>query len=140
MLKAIRYSLSIVFLLSCFVSTVSAEEETVAAPKAQYHPLKPSFVANFGDTEGKKLKYIKADISVRAFSGEAISAVMDHNAIVRHQIVMTLSAQTEESLASSEGQENLRLALVEKVKAVLKEETGKEHIDDLLFTSFVVQR
>lgn len=127
-------------LLFGLLSFAYAEDEAAASPKAQYHALKPSFVANFGESDEKRLKFIKADVSVRAYNGEAISAVMEHDAIVRHQIVMALSSQTEESLASTEGQENLRLSLLEKVKAVLKEETGKEHIDDLLFTSFVVQR
>tara|TARA_R110001592_G_scaffold177076_2_gene417330 strand:- start:143901 stop:144287 length:387 start_codon:yes stop_codon:yes gene_type:complete len=128
--------------MSCFVSFAHAEEDSENAPQTQthYQELRPSFVANFGDTTGKRLKFIKADITLRASSNEAISAVMDHDALIRHQIVMILSAQTEESLASSKGQETLRLGLLEKVKAVLKEETGKEHIDDLLFTSFVVQR
>lgn len=141
MIKNICLSLTLLCSLVFFMSSVHAEEDGEApAPKAQYHTLKPSFVANFGDTSEKRLKFIKADVSVRAYSGAAISAVMEHDAIVRHQIVMALSAQTEEALASSQGQENLRLALLEKVKAVLKEETGNEQIDDLLFTSFVVQR
>lgn len=122
------------------IGSAQAEEEAVSALKAQYYALKPSFVANFGDTTAKKLMFIKADVSIMAFSGDAVSAVMDHDALIRHQVVINLSKQSAESLASVEGQEALRLGLLEKIKAVLKEETGKEHIEDLLFTSFVVQR
>tara|TARA_R110001592_G_scaffold86031_1_gene254036 strand:+ start:43106 stop:43489 length:384 start_codon:yes stop_codon:yes gene_type:complete len=127
-------------LLALLNAPVNAEEEAEPAPKAQYFSLKPSFVANFGDTSAKRLKFIKVDASVRAFSDDAIAAVFDHNSLVRHQIVMALSAQSEESLATSESQEALRQDILAKVKAALKEETGKEQIDDLLFTSFVVQR
>ncbi len=140
MINILRIPLFYLCLFFCFVSAVQAEEEEAPIAKAQYHDLKPSFVANFGGTTEKRLKFIKADISVRAFSDEAIAAVMSHDALVRHQIVMILSAQTDEALATSTGQESIRQAIVAKVKAVLKEETGKEHIDDLLFTSFVVQR
>tara|TARA_R110002072_G_scaffold45422_6_gene126351 strand:+ start:2071 stop:2439 length:369 start_codon:yes stop_codon:yes gene_type:complete len=122
------------------MASVQAEEEKKNSPKAQYYALKPSFVANFGETTAKRLKFIKADISIMAYSGAAIAAVMEHNSLIRHQVVMSLSEQSEASLATTEGQESLRLGILEKVKAVLKEETGKEHIDDLLFTSFVVQR
>lgn len=139
MIKALKTTLYFLCLLNVFISFAHAEEEEAPA-KAQYFALKPSFVANFGETTAKRLKFIKADISVMAYSNEAISAVMDHNSLIRHQVVMSLSAQSEESLATTDGQEALRTGLLEKVKQVLKEETGKEQIDDLLFTSFVVQR
>jgi flagellar FliL protein len=126
-------------LLAVFSASVYAEEEA-DLPKPQYYTLRPSFVANFGESSTKRLKFIKADVSVRVFSEDAISAIMGHDALVRHQVVMILSAQTEESLATSSGQELLRQDILEKVKAVLKEETGKEQVDELLFTSFVVQR
>ena len=139
MIKALKTSLYFLCLINLFISFAHAEEDE-APVKAQYYALKPSFVANFGDTTAKRLKFIKADISVMAYSNEAISAVMDHNSLIRHQVVMSLSAQSEESLATTEGQEALRVGLLEKVKQVLEEETGKEQIADLLFTCFVVQR
>lgn len=140
MIRLFRISLLFLCLTSILNVPVYAEEDAAPAPKAQYFTLKPSFVANFGDTSAKRLKFIKVDVSIRAYSDAAITATMDHDALVRHQIVMILSAQSEESLATSEGQEVLRQEILAKVKAVLKEETGKEQIDDLLFTSFVVQR
>jgi flagellar FliL protein len=140
MIRLIHASLSFICLLALFSASVHAEEEAGDSPKPQYYTLRPSFVANFGESSTKRLKFIKADVSVRVFSEDAISAIMNHDALVRHQIVMIMSAQTEESLASSSGQEILRQDLLAKVKAVLKEETGKEQVDELLFTSFVVQR
>lgn len=112
------------------------EEEAVA----HYHNLTPPFVANFGSSKSKKLKFLKADVSVRASSADAINVVMKHDALIRHQIVMLLSRQKEEVLSNSAGQEAARLEALSLVKAVLKDETGDSQIDDLFFTSFVVQR
>lgn len=140
MITVFRTSFYYLCLLCCLISFAHAEEELEVAPKVQYHPLTPSFVANFGDATEKRLKFIKADLTVSVFSDEAVSAVREHNALIRHQVVMILSAQTDKGLAVPGGQEILRKAIVVKVKAVLKEETGKEQIDDLLFTNFVVQR
>ena len=120
---------------------VLAEDEAAAPAEAQYYDLKPAFVANFGgSSKAKKLKFLKADVSVRASSGSAINEVMNHDALVRHQIVMLLSRQSEDTLSSSAGQETIRLAALAAVKLALEEETGNAQIDDLLFTSFVVQR
>ena len=63
-----------------------------------------------------------------------------HDALVRHQIVMLLSRQSEKSLSTPEGQEALRVEALSMVQEALKKETGKEQIEDLFFTSFVVQR
>lgn len=129
-------------LLVLLVGRVGAEEEAEAPPPvvAQYHDLSPSFVTNFGASTSKKLKFLKADVSVRASSAAAIDEVMNHDALVRHQIVMLLSRQTEETLSDAAGQESIRLEALAVVKAALKAETGGEQVDDLFFTSFVVQR
>lgn len=129
-------------LLCIFSSAVVAEEEAekVIPPSSQYYELKPSFVANFGDPGIKKLKFVKADISLRVFGNDALQAVKDHNALIRHQVVMILSKQTEETMAVSGGQETLRQQMLEQVNQVLLEETGEKQVDDLLFTSFVIQR
>jgi len=134
----------LILLLSLFLGVcglVWAEEGEEPEPiVSQYHSLKPAFVTNFGASSGKKLKFLKADISVRASSGVAINEVMNHDALVRHQIVMLLSKQTEKVLASSSGQESVRVQALKVVQEALKEETGDAQIDDLLFTSFIVQR
>jgi flagellar FliL protein len=120
--------------------TWAEEEAVVVSSAAQYHNLSPSFVANFGSSNSKKLKFVKADISVRATSADAINEVMNHDALVRHQVVMLLSRQTEETLSNPVGQETVRLEALSAVQAALKIETGSGQIEDLFFTSFVVQR
>ena len=137
---SIKVPALILVALSIFVSAPVAAEEDGEAVSIQYHDLSPDFVANFGSGNVKKLKFLKAGVSVRASSGAAVNEVINHDALVRHQIVMLLSRQTEETLASSAGQEQVRLAALDAVKKALEEETGDEQIDDLLFTSFVVQR
>lgn len=137
-----RYWLSRLLLLSVMtfmsVSTLAEDEEAAPAPKAQYVELKPSFVANFGG--GGKLKYLKADISLRVPSPAAADTIEAHKPLVRHEIVMLFSRQTDQTMTAPGGQEQVRAEALAAVKAVLKEETGDEQVDDLLFTSFVVQR
>jgi flagellar FliL protein len=114
-----------------------AEEEAV--PKVVYWELRPSFVANFG-ADGKKLRFVKVDVSVRLGSEQAIAKMEVHQALVRHQIVMLLSRQTEADLARPEAQELLRQEALALTQKVLEEETGSPLVEDLLFTNFVTQR
>jgi len=126
-----------------FASVAWAEDDDVeekAPAISKYYDLKPSFVTNFGSTKQKKLKFVKADVSIRTSSDSAVTNVMNHDALVRHHIVMLLSRQPETRISSSAGQEEIRVEALNIVKEVLEEETGSVQIDDLMFTSFVVQR
>lgn len=131
-----------VMLLSVHSHANSGKEEESSesgVPQVLYHDLAPAFVTNFVSNEGKKLNFIKVDVSVRAKSPQAIDLVKAHDALVRHQLVMLLSRQNEASVAGP-GQEQIRQEGLKLVQAALEEETGSSQIDDLLFTSFVVQR
>lgn len=139
-LLRLHYWLVVFCLSSSIVMAEEEDAEKVIPPSSQYYELKPSFVANFGDPGITKLKFVKADISLRVFGNDALQAVKDHDALIRHQVVMILSKQTEETMAVSGGQEKLRQQMLEQVNKALQEETGEQLIDDLLFTSFVIQR
>lgn len=114
-------------------------EEEAATPQVEYYDLQPSFVTNYGVSTGK-LKFVKATVSVRATSPTAIAEVMSHEPMLRHEIVMLLSRQTDETMTSTAGQEAIRTEALKIVQDALEAETGSTQIDDLLFTEFVVQR
>lgn len=114
-------------------------EDEAAAPQVQYYDLQPSFVTNYGVSSGK-LKFVKATVSVRATSQAAIAEVMSHEPLLRHEIVMLLSRQTDDTMTSTAGQETIRTEALKLVQDALESETGNTQIDDLLFTEFVVQR
>ena len=124
-------------ILSLFSGQSFAEDEEKV--NVQYVDLKPSFVANFGGP-APKLKFVKADISVRTNTLAAADLVEQHMPLIRNEIVLLLSAQAEADISTMEGQEKLRLEALEKVKKVMEEETGSPTAEDLLFTNFVLQR
>lgn len=131
---------ALVFSVLAMSSTLSfAEDEEAVEINTQYVDLKPAFVANFG-APSSKLKFVKADISVRTNTLEAARLIDLHMPLIRNEIVLILSAQTEDEISSIEGQEALRLTLLEKIRETLKEETGSPAAEDLLFTNFVLQR
>jgi len=58
--------------------------------------------------------------------------------LIRNNLLLLMSNRNYQSLMSREGKEKLRLEALDEVRAVQKKEGGAD-IDDLLFTSFVVQ-
>ena len=137
--RTITTLLSIIFLVFAAVSSSLASDDDEEKISVQYIDLKPAFVANFGGP-APKLKFIKADISLRVHSPEAAALVEQHMPLIRNEIVLLLSAQDEKEISTMQGQEKARLEALERVKKVLEDETGTTAAEDLLFTNFVLQR
>lgn len=126
-------------LLMGFSGWSMAQEEEVADGSSRYIDLKPAFVVNYGGAG--RLRYLKTEIALRIGGGvDGPNDVRHHMPYLRHALVMTLSQASEEDLSSMEGRELLRQAALEAVREVLMQEEGRQHIDDLLFNSFIVQR
>lgn len=109
-----------------------------AAPSAIYVPLKPAFIVNYGGPG--RLRYIKADISVRLKNEAAANSVRHHMPYIRNNLVMLFSAQTEESVVSQEGKEALRREALQEVRNILLQEDHQEGVMDLYFNVFLTQR
>ncbi len=131
-----RWILLLVLCLPIAVQTVHAQEGG-AAPKVTYVTLFPSLVGNYG--AGTKLQYYKADVALRVANEEAAKRVEHHAPLIRNQLVMLFAQQTDETLASLEGKERLRLEALTQIQQVLAQEEGSALVDDLLFTNLVVQ-
>lgn len=114
------------------------EESEKLAEEVRYVELKPPFVTNYGGPG--KLKYVKAEVSLRVDSQLAFRAVNNHIPFLRHTIIMVLSQQTDESVTTMEGKEQIRLQALSELQEIMKKEEGEVMIEDLLFSSFFVQR
>ncbi|MCW3147568.1 flagellar basal body-associated protein FliL [Stutzerimonas stutzeri] len=117
------------------MASSSAAEE--AAPKTLYYALVPAMVGNYGS--GERLKYYKADVALRIANKEAEDKVKHHEPLIRNQLVMLFSQQTEQSLGSVEAKEQLRQEALKQVQEVLIQEEGQPLVDDLLFNNLIIQ-
>lgn len=124
-------------------SEATAEEGTeqgIDMPKtgAVYIPFKPPFVVNYGGPG--RLRFMKADISVRLNDTKAANSVLHHMPYIRNNLVMLFSAQTDESISSQDGKEALRQEALKEVQAVLMQEDRQDGVIDLYFNTILVQQ
>lgn len=138
-----RWLLVAALLMVVPVSFAQDEEaaEGAAESATTYFSLKPAFVVNYGGAG--RLRYLKTEITLRVQTGGGTPGMMDvrhHLPYIRHALVMLFSRQTSEDMSSMEGRELLRQAALEAVRGVLMEEEGEQHVVDLLFDSFIIQR
>lgn len=121
------------------VSTAAAEPAKVNS--AEYVSIKPPFVVNLGSlANGPRLSYLKTEIALRTADKAAADAVKYHAPYLRNELVLLLSRQEVDNVATNEGKERLRQEALRTVQAVLLQEEGKPLVEDLLFSTFVVQR
>ena len=104
--------------------------------KPSYYPLAGSFTSNLRDDEG----FIQVGIGVSTFYDETVLAnVKTHEMAVRSAILLVLSEQDSEGLFTAKGKEALKARLRLAVNGVLKKKEGFGGIDEVYFTSFVIQ-
>lgn len=104
--------------------------------QASYYPIADSITANLRDSDG----YVQIGVGVSTYYDErVIEAVKLHEMAVKSAVLMTLSNQDVASLTSREGKLKLKHELKKAINDVLKSREGFGGIDDVYFTSFVVQ-
>lgn len=122
-------------LLSMFLIFISSS----ARAEERYIALEPEFVVNYGNGMDTKIRYVAVNITLKARSDLASIDVIQHSDALRHAIIMTLSKQSVDTMHSAEAQGAMRNQLLDAVQDVMLEETGDTLIDQVLFTSFVLQ-
>jgi Flagellar basal body-associated protein len=114
------------------------EGDAMVNAGAIYIPLKPAFIVNYGGAG--RLKYIKADISLRLQDSAAANSVRHHMPYIRNNLMMLFSAQSDESISSQEGKEALRQEALQTVREVIMKEDQAEGVVDLYFNAFLIQK
>lgn len=112
-------------------------EHGEAAKQTLYLALDPPLIVNFPDTDA--VRFLQVTITVMAREQPALDAVTKFNPVIRNNLITLMSGRDSQSMMTREGKEKLRQESLKEVQAILKKETGKPGIEDLLFTSFVVQ-
>jgi len=126
-----------------FLLGSSGEATEQAAPEIvlgemQYVELSPAFIVSF-PYQGRQ-RYLQASLTIMSRDAEALLAVTEHMPIIRHNLLNLLSAQMLGVAESPQpGIENLRNLVTAEVKAVMQQEIGRDGIDQVIFTAFVMQ-
>ncbi|MCW8932536.1 MAG: flagellar basal body-associated FliL family protein [Gammaproteobacteria bacterium] len=112
-------------------------ESTEEVADISYWPLEPAFVLNF---EGKsKARFMQIGLEVSTTNEKSFAAVKKHLPVIRNEIVLLLSGQKYEEMVTPDGKEQLRAELIETINNILKKHKAKKGIDNIYFTSFVMQ-
>ncbi|HWX33962.1 MAG TPA: flagellar basal body-associated FliL family protein [Steroidobacteraceae bacterium] len=118
------------------VAAVSHGEDGGSGKAALYYAIDPPLVVNFED--GSVVRFLQITMEVMAREQKAIDSVQRNIPLIRNNLLLLMSNRNYQSMMSREGKEKLRQEALTEIRAVQKKE-GSPDVDDLLFTSFVVQ-
>ena len=117
---------------------VEAKEAAKEAVKpAFYVELDPPLVVNFDDSQSVRFLQVSMQLLVREeHAGETVKL---HSPVIRNNLLQVLNGRDYHELMTREGKEKLRQECLKEVQKILTKMAGAPIVDDLYFTSFVVQ-
>jgi flagellar FliL protein len=104
---------------------------------AQYFAFDPPLIVNFDDTQA--VRFLQLTIEVLIRDEKSAEAVKLHQPAIRNNLLMLMNGRDYKTLMTRDGKEALRQECLKEVQRILKKETGSPTVEDLFFTSFVVQ-
>lgn len=112
------------------------EEELPPAP-AIYYPLKPPLVVNFS-VKGRQ-RFLQAELTLMTREDDVVAAIELHQPMLRNTLVLLIGGQIYSEIQTAEGKELLRQQCLQELQKLMEQEIGKPGIEQVLFTSFVMQ-
>jgi flagellar FliL protein len=102
-----------------------------------YLPLDPPFVVNFQNPG--QARFLQVSMEVMSRENGVGDDVKKHMPAIRNSLVLLLSGQSHETLSTPEGKEKIRAMALAEIRKILKEHTGKDGVEQVYFTGFVMQ-
>ncbi|MCF7970937.1 MAG: flagellar basal body-associated FliL family protein [Methylococcaceae bacterium] len=110
--------------------------ENVDTALAYFEMDKP-FVVNFPKSSGISLLQVSIAVSVEGIT--SVELLKKHEPMIRNNFLMLISGQNPQDLTALEGKEKLLALMLEEVGKVMNKVGGKNKVQNVFFTSFVMQ-
>lgn len=120
------------------LTAFAADEPAPAKVVPGYVSLGEPLVLNLA-TAGPRLAFVQLKTDILVKDEINVEQVKLHIPALRHQVILMLSEQNVDNVKSALKREKLRKEISEKIRSVYKDLTGKDYIEDVLFSSFLVQ-
>ena len=111
--------------------------EEVAKGDPVYVDLKPPFTVNLApdDTVG----FLQVSMQVLTFNADVAADMEKHKPLIRNNLVVLFGNQNSIDLRAPEGKEKLQKEALSVVQSVIDESGSGGEVDNVFFTTFVMQ-
>ena len=112
------------------------EDFEVDLKNISYFELEP-IVVNF--KQGNRGRFLQVKITLMVRNEKFLEAVKLHDPWIRNDLIGLFSRQSYKAVQSFEGKEKLREQALVVVRKIMKQETGHDGVEQVLFTSFIME-
>lgn len=116
----------------------SADEEAAEKKVPSYVSLGEPMIINLA-TNKKRLTFLQLKADILVEDDEAKAAVEAHIPAIRHKLLILLSEQKAIDMKTSAKRNDIRKIATEQVQELMEELADNDDIEDVLFTSFLIQ-
>lgn len=145
-LPNLRSAFVLAVLLGLLQGSLRAEEAAAEGDAGEavdeainYVTIAPTLILNIGRSQGGRFAYLKTDVAISVKGAAGAAAVEAHMPAVKNILVMGVSGQDESVVNTAEGRERIRQELAKAIQEWLVQEEGKPYVEEVMFTSFIVQ-
>ncbi len=120
----------------------SAEAETeesveVSRGDPSYIDLKPAFTVNLAPED--PVGFLQISMQVLTFNDDVAKDLEKHKPLIRNNLNVLFGKQSSAELRAPEGKQRLQKSALETVQTVVNEHGSGGEVDNVFFTSFVMQ-
>ena len=115
----------------------AADDEAPAV--AIYYKFPKAITINFLNQSNQDVRYLQIKVTLMSHDQDIIDSASLNLPMLEDALQTLFAEQTMETVNSVNGRNVLKEKTLNAIKAILKEETGKDNIEGLYFTSFILQ-
>lgn len=117
--------------------TEVTEEVEVSRGDANYIDLKPAFTVNLAPED--PVGFLQISLQVLTFDDDVAEELEKHKPLIRNNLVVLFGKQSSAELRAAEGKERLQKSALDTVQTVINKHGSGGEVDNVFFTSFVMQ-
>ena len=144
MTQFIKFFVCLVVLTSIFIAPqqlMAEEESTEDSEELEtllYYAIEPNILTFYQGT-GKKIGYVVVQVNIAVRGQDNYDLVELHLPLIQDALIDFFNRQDKSVIQPIAEREKLRGQAKEKISKLLKEETGKDVVNNLLFTNYIYQ-
>jgi flagellar FliL protein len=113
------------------------EEVEVSRGDPSYIDLKPAFTVNLAPED--PVGFLQISMQVLTFNDDVANDLEKHKPLIRNNLLVLFGQQKSADLRVPEGKEQLQKTALETVQTVINEHGSGGEVENVFFTSFVMQ-
>ncbi|NVK25081.1 MAG: flagellar basal body-associated protein FliL [Gammaproteobacteria bacterium] len=129
------------FLTACLVfaaslSSVAHSQETMQN-NVGYYGFEPDIITNYVSVNNNKIGFVRITVELMINDVSNVSIIEHHAPLLRDAIIDVLIRQPEQKVKSMTGREEIRVLILDKLRELMKKETGQTLVRDLFFAKYL---